>query len=787
MRATYKLAFFLNLIFFATKGISIIIIGLILARYSPIAIASSGVFVLILALLIYFGVKKHWFSEMTHKYLQSVTFTIADLFVGFAFDSAQVMIYSMLLTSIILFTFIDEKLMKFHTLHSFLFQTLCLVLVNIILKSRQTTLEMNFGIITTTVANWVFIGMIYMIVFKNRQYAEQERSLDDMLALVEAKCDDARAATKSKSSFLATISHEIRTPINAIMGMNETILRECKDEHIKDYAIETKTAAESLLGLVNDILDITKIEEGKLRLLSIKYSPSSVITDIYNLIKFKVETKQLELILDIDENLPSELIGDDVRLKQILSNLMTNAVKYTHEGNITLTVKRISKNEFYFSVKDTGIGIKPESMATLFDTFARMDEIKNRNIEGTGLGLNIVVTLLKLLDSELKVESEYGKGSDFHFTIKQTISDDTPIGKFDPNAQSHVYKEYVTSYIAPDAQILLVDDNAINRKVFINLTKPMKMKITEASSGKECLELVKQTHFDIVFMDHMMPELDGIQTFEIMKTMEDNLSKDSPVVMLTANAMAGAKEIYLKAGFKSMLTKPINPQKLEKKILSLLPASYIKTIEKDKTDDEHSQKELPIINGVDWRLALLNLGDNDTVLGTVKMFVSAIKADADELNSYYQTIVDEENNEEAMKSYRVKVHSMKSSALLIGIISLAGMAMRLEQAAADNDRVTILSIHQTFAESWLSFYEPLSVLVKPQTENISADMDMDKVREILENIKKAAEGLDVDALDNLSAELDKYTFEGDMKTKIEEIKTAIFNFETDKLKTISIE
>ncbi|MBE6880696.1 MAG: response regulator [Ruminococcaceae bacterium] len=788
MRATYRFAFFLNLIFFIAKSVAAVITGLVLNKYSSVIMIGYGAFAAVIAFVIAFGVAKQRLSEIFHKRLQSIVFIIADLFVGFAFDSAQVMLYSMMLTSVVLFTFIDGRLMKFYTINSYVFQLVCVILIQIILDSPQSVLEMNFGIITTAVANWVFVGMIDMIVYKNRQYAEQERSLDDLLNLVEKKCDESRAATKSKTAFFAVMSHEIRTPINAIMGMNETILRESKEKNIKEYALETKTAADSLLSIVNDILDVTKIEESKLKIISVRYSMPSMFTDIYNLIKFRAETKQLELVLDIDENLPSEAYGDDVRLKQVLVNLLTNAVKYTHTGTVTFTARRESEDMFFFSVKDTGIGIKSESMDTLFDMFARMDEIKNRNIEGTGLGLSITATLLKLQNSELKVKSEYGEGSEFYFTIKQRVADNTPIGKFEPGAHNHEYKEYVTAYTAPDAHILVVDDNAINRKVFINLLKPMKIKITEAASGKECIELIKKTKFDIVFMDHMMPEMDGLDTFEIMKAMDDNLSKDAPVIMLTANAMAGAKEMYLKAGFKSMLTKPINPATLEKKIMSLLPAQYIKPVEAEKEEVLLPKtEELPMISGIDWRLAHLNLGDNAAIFGTVKMFISAIKADVDELNGYYQMIARGEGTEETLKNYRVKVHSMKSSALLIGIISLAGMAMRLEQAAAENDSDTIVSMHPAFADSYLSFYEPLSALVKPNTETFSAKADMDKVNEIIDNIKKAAEALDVDALDSLSAQLDGYAFEGDMKTKIEEIKTAIFNFETDKLRNVSLE
>ena len=575
MRATYKFGFLLNLWFFIIKSVAVVITGLSMGKYPSYIMLGYGALAAVVTSLIYFGVKNQKVSEYSHKRFQAAIFIIADLFVGFAFDSAQVMIYSMMLTSVTIFTFIDEKLMKFHTINSYIFQIICVILIRAILKSQQSVIEMNVGIITTAVANWVFVGMINMIVFKNRQYAEQERSLDDMLTLVEAKCEDEKAATKSKSAFLAVISHEIRTPINAIMGMNETILRDSKEKVIKEYATETKTAAESLLSLVNDILDITKLEESKLKIIEVKYNLPYLITDIYNLIKFRAETKQLKLVLDIDENLPTEVYGDDVRLKQIIVNLLTNAVKYTPAGTVTLSIRRESEDSFFFSVKDTGIGIKPESMATLFDTFARMDEVKNRNIEGTGLGLSITVALLKLHNSKLKVTSEYGKGSEFFFTIKQKIADNTPIGKFTPHTRTLTHKEYAIAYTAPDANILLVDDNAINRKVFINLLRPMKMKITEAASGKECLEAVKWEQYHVILLDYMMPEMDGAETLQKLKEMPNNKSMDAAVIVLTANAMSGMKEMYLEQGFDAYLSKPIEGTALEQLLMEYIPEQYI--------------------------------------------------------------------------------------------------------------------------------------------------------------------------------------------------------------------
>jgi CheY-like chemotaxis protein len=268
--------------------------------------------------------------------------------------------------------------------------------------------------------------------------------------------------------------------------------------------------------------------------------------------------------------------------------------------------------------------------------------------------------------------------------------------------------------------------------------------------------------------------------------MQNNMSKDAPVVMLTANAMAGASEMYRKAGFKSMLTKPLNPSKLEKKILTLLPPNRIKKVDVQNSKNAPTEEELPIINGIDWRVAKLSLGENEAILGTVKMFVSALGSDIDELNGYYSDIAQGGDISEAIKNYRVKVHSMKSSALLIGIISLSGMAMRLEQAASEEDRDTILSLHPVFADSWTSFKKPLSDLLG-ENDADKEKANMAVVRKTVEEIRKAATVLDVDALDELSAKLDSFSYEDDeTKKKIEAIRTAIFNFETDKLKEITI-
>ncbi len=782
--AHFRLGFRLSLVFYALECITVIVLSAIFRNYhwhSILLITGYSIAVFTCLLL---GVRKNRLKERVYKILQMIAFVIVNTFTGFAFDSAQVMMYSMILTSVILFSFIDTWLMKVYTAVSFIVQIAYIMALGFILQSAQTMREMTFGIVACAVANWVFISVTSMINFQQRQNIEQARSLDDLLKIIETKCDDARAATKSKTAFLATMSHEIRTPINAIKGMNEVILREVKQDSIKEYALEARTATESLLSIVNDILDITKIEENKLQLFSVDYKPDVLITDVYNLIKFRAEVKGLELIFDIDETIPRELFGDDVRIKQILVNLLSNAVKYTHEGKVTLKVIRQDYDIFRFSVKDTGIGIKKENIKRLFKIFERMDEEKNRNIEGTGLGLSITASLLRLFNSELKVNSEYGKGSEFYFTIRQQVINSEPVGKLDLTNQHHSYTKHATTFTAPDAHILVVDDNATNRRVFANLLKPIKIQIDEAESGKKCLQLAKDNRYDIIFMDHMMPEMDGIETFKELKSKDDySLCAETPVVMLTANAVVGAKDMYLGEGFTGLLTKPIDSARLEETIYSLLPGRLIKSADAPApAKAAYVMTELPIIDGIDWRYARLSLGGDKLLIDTIKNFVTSMKADADELNTYYADI---RENSEAMKNYRIKVHSMKGSAMLLGIISLSGLAMKLEKASATGDADTVSVLHGIFIDSWLEYYAPLSAIISTDGEKKNSADCADEIKAIFESIKTAAENMDVDDLDSLSEKLDEYSFDKHTEQKVAEIKDNIFNFRTDKLKDIS--
>lgn len=425
-------------------------------------------------------------------------------------------------------------------------------------------------------------------------YAEFEEESDDgemplvsrlvnFIGAATAELEDARMeavrASKAKSDFLANMSHEIRTPINAVLGFNTMILRSTKDEKILDYARDIENAGKNLLNIINDILDLSKIESGNMELVPAEYKTVDLINDIVNMVTFKVSDKGLKLNLDIADDIPSVMYGDDIRIKQVIINLLNNAVKYTQKGSVTLSMKSTVVDDtatLRVAVKDTGIGIKEEDMANLFEKFKRIEEGRNRSIEGTGLGISIVVQFLKLMESELEVSSVYGEGSEFGFSINQKVVDFEPISdvreRMKEKKVDYTYKE---SFTASKARILIVDDNSLNRKVIHSLLGKTKVQMDEADGGFSCVEMTLKQKYDLILLDHMMPDMDGIQTIHEIRENIDNPNKDTVIIALTANALAGAMEEYLAEGFNSFLSKPVEPAKLEQTVFEYLPQELI--------------------------------------------------------------------------------------------------------------------------------------------------------------------------------------------------------------------
>ena len=515
-------------------------------------------------------------------------------------------------------------------------------------------------------------------------------------------------AEKAKSRFLSNMSHEIRTPINAILGMNEMILRECKDSQLLTYSGNIQSSGKTLLTLINDILDMSKIESGKLEIIPTEYKTADLFMDLWNVIYLRAKNKDLTVSFAVDETIPNTLLGDDVRVKQIVTNLLTNAVKYTHKGGVKLYAAYEKLDEeritLIISVEDTGIGIKEEDQSKLFESFQRLEENKNRNIEGTGLGMSITSMLLKLMDGDIEVKSVYEEGSTFTVWIPQKVVNSEPIGDFESIRISHtqVSVRQYDSFEAPDAKILVVDDMPMNLTVFTSVLKHTKMNITTADSGKKGLELVREQHFHIVFMDHMMPEMDGVETLHEIRNLKDYPNEKTPIIALTANAISGAREYYLKEGFTDFLTKPIHSEKLEQMIAEYLPEELI---HKKEIKAEVSKPEDGLVKesdavyyrryrkyGISIEQGMYNVaGNKELYLKIVKLFIH---------ESERQVQLKQFITGGNAHGYSIHIHALKGDAEVLGATSLADMAYEHEKQGAAGNLSYTEEHWDEFVECW---------------------------------------------------------------------------------------
>ena len=570
---------------------------------------------------------------------------------------------------------------------------------------RDMYIQLALNVVTDTIV-FALIALFYYIAYRNEQkssreaealkISEQQKAYEAEILRLEKSAADS--ANKAKGDFLAQMSHEIRTPINAVLGMNEMILSECEDDTILEYAGNIKTAGRTLLSLINSILDFSKIEDGKMEIIPVRYDTVLLINNLVNSVSERARDKGLRFTVNADPELPCSLVGDDVRVTQIIMNLLTNAVKYTERGSVTLDIKCAERTKkevtIAVSVSDTGIGIREEDIGRLAESFSRLDETRNLHIEGTGLGMAIVTRLLELMGSKLDVRSVYGEGSVFSFEIKQKISNPAPIGEALERREERskrVKKEY-KCYAG--AKVLVTDDNDMNLKVAKNLLKLFSIEPVLVTSGAETIELMRKNRYDIVLLDHMMPKMDGIETLEKLK--EENLIPEGTVVIaLTANAVIGAKEKYLEAGFMDYIPKPIELDLLEEKL-----AMYLKESEKAPAPDTNAPKD-----GGDGKALLKKLDalgfssesgfgycmeDIDFYREMLTEYARSYEERAAELDKAYE--------EKDMKLYCTIVHGLKSASKTVGADDVSDFALSLEKASRDEKLEYIEENHDKFRE-----------------------------------------------------------------------------------------
>lgn len=503
---------------------------------------------------------------------------------------------------------------------------------------------------------------------------------------LERAINDAAKAGRARDVFLANMSHEIRTPINTMLGLNELIIRESQDDTIRGYALDIKHAGDILLSLVSDILDFSRIQSGKMELLDGIYDVSSLLNDLINSVSVPLRKKKLRLTLDIASDVPYKLSGDEIHLRQIIGNLLSNAVKYTKSGTVTLHLSWKKKNEdeimLEISVEDTGVGIKEQDISKIFDTFIRTDMEASRTEDGSGLGLAVTSKLVEMMGGKLCVKSEYGKGSVFSFAIPQKVMDLSPLGDFQKqyNRSLSTSKGYKEKFIAPLARILVVDDNSMNLAVAQDLLRKTRLQIDVASSGEECLEMLKHKEYHLICMDHMMPVMDGVQTMHAIRDMDGNPSRDIPIIALTANAIVGARDYYLKEGFEDYLTKPIEPEKLEDMMIKYLPSELVYlsgSIEKEGEEEQEDEtvildEECLIDMGINFSNGLKYMGGSRTLYKKV-------------LHDFREMLFEKEEqlksllSKEDIYGYAIIAHALKGNARNVGADELAEEAFELEK------------------------------------------------------------------------------------------------------------
>ncbi len=617
-----------------------------------------------------------------------------------------------------------------------------------------------FYLYRTDGISWFSMSTAYLYIFFIIQLfmglylLNMKRNLSERILRVESQKVEIEELSDAQNNFFASMSHEIRTPINTIIGLDEMILRSNISDEVREDAENIQSAGKILLHLLNDLLDISKIDTGMMELTRAAYKTRDMFYEIWGMLNIRAEEKGLRFTVEVTPRLPQRLLGDEVRIKQILINLINNAIKYTKEGTVNLKVESVNDvgvEDVYYVVEDTGIGIRKESMPYIFTAYKRVNEEKNKYIEGTGLGLSIVNKLVKLMGGDIKVDSVYGEGSRFTVRIPQRVVDAEPIGEFDV---TDAVKErntdiYYSMFEAPDARILVVDDTPANLVVAKKLLRDTKVMIDTAENGIDALTKTMSAYYHVIFMDHFMPLMDGVECIRRIREQENGYCKNSKIVVLTANVAPENEVEYIKAGFDGYLTKPITGKSIEEELLRQLPEGMINRVvgkERQKNKDEDDELDESLKN----------------------IFISTIDETARKLDVYLQN--------EDIKNYTIVVHGLKSTANLAGESDISQKAAVLEEAGKNNDIEKISRLHANFISEYLACKKSEEG-EKKNGEKLSKG----EVKEAYMTISEYALAKDFTLTEMLLSDLEQYDLDDEDQKNIKKLKDVLNRMDYDSL------
>lgn len=632
-------------------------------------------------------------------------------------------------------------------------------------KSLETKDKFTWPLVLTVVfMAWPWLLNVGVICWQNKRLRKRQ-------CVIEEKNQALEEANKAQVAFISNMSHEIRTPINAVLGMDEMIIRETSEEEIREYAYNIKSAGKTLLGIINDILDFTKIEAGKMDIIPQEYALSSIINDLMNMIEGRVRDKGLEFQLNMNPEIPHILYGDDVRIRQIILNILTNAVKYTEKGSITfcLDYEKLDEENILLdvAVRDTGIGMKREEMDKLSRPFERLDEKRNRTIEGTGLGMSIVTKLLMQMDSRLEVESVYGEGSVFSFKLKQKVVNWEAVGDLERRYEENKneIKEDKAQFHASKARVLVVDDTLVNLTVVKGLLKRTGVQVDMAESGRECLEMCQNKEYHVILLDHRMPEMDGIEVVHHLQETE-GLNQHTPVIALTANAVSGAYETYIKEGFCDFLSKPVSGNKLERMLLKYIPEELLDT-------------EEDLMTQIDRAAGEKACGSQEVYTQVCKEFAGTAKKNIREIGDFYE--------QGDMENYTIKVHALKSSARLVGAQALSQEAAFLESCGNEGKIEEIQERTGRLLTCCAKVAGQLAELYAVHSNQEKQTMDSKELAEALTAMQEFCAAFDFDQVDSILQKLENCQLPESFEESMDRLKTAIYDVNQEEIQKIITE